>query len=422
MTLPQAKPPLAQAKPPLATVGVLSAASYAYRRAAARETWAQPRELDRANVLATFVIASANGTLPRASGDVVWLPTHGASMRRLISPLVTTFAWLQYATSSPPHSRASFVVKCDDDVYLHMPGLAAQLRMMLADSQRPSGPGLAHSALPLSSSIYFGRLYWTNYDAESYIHVATGYSPDHAGRAEKARLCENCTGPFPFATGSLQGLSLPLARALANSPAANLHVHEAIRRFSSSTRKTPVFEDAWLGYAMVGLLPPDPLRRMSVVAVDPMFVFDDSRFVMHNLTLLVHWKSGKQYARTFAARMRAAHDHASRYFCSESTPLLACGQWSHVTKWGAQYPSRLTGRGLPGGGRASCRRCVPEAHPWTVCSILPGMKSLPRDSPAWQLCPGFASYSFGLTGELLRKWTSTNETFAPSCTEADCVS
>jgi hypothetical protein len=159
---------------PLATIGVLSAAAYAYRRQAARETWASREELTRLRLVASFVIASANATAPRVSGDMVWLPTHGASLSRLVSPLATTFAWLRYAATHLPHSSAAFVLKCDDDVYLHVAGLQPVLSLMLADSKRPSPPGVAHSQKPLSSHIYFGRLYWTSYNGPSFAHVATG--------------------------------------------------------------------------------------------------------------------------------------------------------------------------------------------------------------------------------------------------------
>ena len=54
---------------PLATIGVLSAAAYAYRRQAARETWASREELTRLRLVASFVIASANATAPRVSGE-----------------------------------------------------------------------------------------------------------------------------------------------------------------------------------------------------------------------------------------------------------------------------------------------------------------------------------------------------------------
>jgi hypothetical protein len=206
-----------------------------------------------------------------------------------------------------------------------------------------------------------------------------------------------------------------LARALASSPDAIAHVDACVARFATQTRKTPVYEDAWLGYAMVRLLRPEADRRMSLVALDPLFVFDDARFSMHNLTLLVHWKNGKQYGRTFTARMRAAHDHATRHYCRRATPKMECGQWSHITKWGGAYPSpvRLS--------RPSCRNCNTEASPWTVCTLQPPMRSAPRGAPVWDLCPGFTTNTFGITADLFKRWTYANETFAPPCTEATCV-
>ena len=47
---------------------------------------------------------------------------------------------------------------------------------------------------------------------------------------------------------------------------------------------------------------------------------------------LVHWKSGKNFGKTFFARMRAAHDFALRSHCPGVQPLLECGTWSHAVK------------------------------------------------------------------------------------------
>ena len=292
------------AAPPLASIGILSAASYRYRRAAARESWLTFDEVKRGKILTRFVIAvvsSADGNETTsdarsldddASCDTVYLPTNG-SLSRIISPLATTFAWLKYATIHHIHRRSQFILKCDDDAYVFVPGLATHMRMMLKDVARTVAPHesntsaakqsktkfahLEHLRLPLSSHIYFGRLYWTNYHPGAWLHVATGYAPDMARKmSDHACAGLNCTGPFPFATGSMQGLSIELARALASSSAAAENVRRGVASLASSKRKTPAFEDAWLGYAMVGLLPPDSSRRISVVGIDPLYSFGES--------------------------------------------------------------------------------------------------------------------------------------------------
>ena len=97
---------------PLATIGVLSAAPYVYRRNAVRETWMRFDEIKRRTVLATFVVTystaafrSGSATPPPAdaiSGDLLWMPTNG-SLGRLVAPLVTSFLWYRHATRKAPN-------------------------------------------------------------------------------------------------------------------------------------------------------------------------------------------------------------------------------------------------------------------------------------------------------------------------------
>ena len=78
---------------PLASIGILSAASYKYRRAAARETWLTFEAVQRRQILTRFVIAvasTANGNETTSdarsldddeSCDTVYLPTNGSLSR-----------------------------------------------------------------------------------------------------------------------------------------------------------------------------------------------------------------------------------------------------------------------------------------------------------------------------------------------------
>ena len=126
----------------------------------------------------------------------------------------------------------------------------------------------------------------TNYLADHYIHIGSGYSPDMARHLGAKAQCENCTGPFPFATGSIQGLSAALATAVANSPLARAHVKHVITSLGHSSRKTPAFEDVWLGYALVALLQRERGRRITIVTIDPKFIHDDLRCAHANMELL----------------------------------------------------------------------------------------------------------------------------------------
>jgi len=294
-------------------------------------------------IVVRFVVATNVSTDAYENGDMVWLPRRG-SLGRSISPLVTLFTWLQYAVLVPPHSTAKALIKCDDDAFVVVPELVSHLRLLPLEPE-------AH--------VYFGHLYWTSYDTEKHTHVASTFTPTpvafHRWRIECSPERHNCTGPFPFATGSLQGLSLALARELASSTAAVEHVQALHAMPSLEKRATPVYEDAWLGYALVGLLPPNMSRRLTVVGMDAHSFFDSYSFEMNNFSMVVHWRSGK-WAALLLARMRAAQAFAARHRC-ESNATLRCGMRSHALNWAAAYPAE-----------SRCKRCV-AGRPWQACTV-----------------------------------------------------
>ena len=172
---------------PLASIGILSAATYQHRRDAVRETWLQWAEVRLGRLLVIFVVMSP--TLPSASlqeevssrADLLLVPTPTSleslasssnkstatltkGLLRLTAPLVSTFAWLQYATSRAPFNQSDFVIKMDDDVYLVVPALTLQLQMM---SRR----------LGRESHVYFGRFFWTAWNFHDHHHVHSWGNP-----------------------------------------------------------------------------------------------------------------------------------------------------------------------------------------------------------------------------------------------------
>jgi len=175
----------------------------------------------------------------------------------------------------------------------------------------------------------------------------------------------------PAHSGSLQGLSIALASALARSRAVSAHIDGAAR--IRQTRKTPAYEDAWLGYAVAALLAPPSItpgitstQQLSYTSLSAAHFFDDLKFSMTNLTAVVHWRGGSKGAKTSSnthtARMRAAHDFARRHPLrgSHSAPIRPHGdQCPHASA--RRHPLR---------GSHSAR--VPGSPPtWrSVCSAV----------------------------------------------------
>ena len=266
----------------LSPLSASSAAPYDYRRRAVRQTYLTYAPAH--NVIARFLISTTNATSPREEGDVLYLPS-GGSLLRNISPLISLVNWLQYATTHAPFNTARFLLKVDDDAFIHLPEVASWMRLL--DRSQDQEP------------IYFGRCR-TAYDGPNF-HPLRRTSPTLPPTARQTQDGTNhtCAGPFPYATGSLQGLSRKLAADLVASPKVSAHVDHAKEYFTKyHSRKTPAYEDAWLGYAIYGGLmrepsPPSPPRRIVSVLIHPIFFFDDLRFAMNNLTTIVHWRSGK---------------------------------------------------------------------------------------------------------------------------------
>lgn len=223
------------------------------------------------------------------------------------------------------------------------------------------------------------------------------------------------TGPFPFATGSLQGLSHSLAADLVSAPRAASHVRYVQQKVNGSSRKTPVYEDAWLGYALVGLLEPSvPPRRIHVVFLGPPHFFDDNGFRMTNMTSIVHWRSGKSIAqnRTLLARMRAAFEHAQAFHCSASVPLV-CNKVSHIDVWMRNYPqnSEESSRNFTQASSLALRRDRGGVSCRGGCT--PGMVSACYIEPDKSACKamqgGLSTYNFGPTAELIERYVPSGK-------------
>ena len=145
-----------------------------------------------------------------------------------------------------------------------------------------------------------GYITWHNYDVSSYSakSFSFSYAPGlhwkraikylagdvsvarSLGEAKELSACgakgpescqhctsyANCTGPFPFATGWLFGLSAPLARALLGSAGVAADVERTRGLLWPAALRRPVFEDIWLGAALHRFLPAEPIAYVHGVS------------------------------------------------------------------------------------------------------------------------------------------------------------
>lgn len=142
---------------------------------------------------------------PREEEDMIWMRTE-RNLSRVSGPLTKYFRWLEYATTHVVHNSSAFVLKVDDDAYITVPELCLILHAV--DRQRDVHP-----------HVYLGHTYWTAYAGSDYAAHGASYTERAvranlgASPAKDACTALGCTGPFPFATGSLRLTPRPLDRA-----------------------------------------------------------------------------------------------------------------------------------------------------------------------------------------------------------------
>ena len=343
----------------LLALGILSAPNFISRRAAIRATWMRwPNVGEGQPIHALFVVRSLHAptdlerSLSReqtAYGDMLRVPVpHNAT--RVQGPVLSLVAWLQHAVQHFPQVR--LIAKCDDDAYIQAPDLEILLRNMLART---------HQAY-----IYAGKLAWFHWHVAEFEHAGFGWHFSMAsttGRAcrsttERSRAC---VGPFPFATGFLMVLSIPLARELSHSHLIRQDA-AALRRGGITKpdgRLQPqVMEDVWLGSLIFRSL----IRRDVVYVTlgemkDKSLVSDEWGLQPSHSALLVHIRSKR------LDRMLALHEFASSKLHCQLKVTLECARGCKAFLTGAEYErARLAlwrGRSIAG----------------RIARVLPGLRS-----------------------------------------------
>lgn len=178
----------------------------------------------------------------RSSGDILWLPHTSDGCFLSISKVHDW--WRAAASSRVPH-----VAKVDDDSFLNVPKLVAELRRL--------------ACVP---NLYYGGGGFAGYHPSRY--VMCGFSWRGPGAFHKY----GCHGggahpPFPFVLGGLQVLSASLAAFVARSPdvAAFVARSDAALNYTLHRRtKQPVHDDVLLGYWLAAPLQPSASARPNV--------------------------------------------------------------------------------------------------------------------------------------------------------------
>ena len=355
---------------PLITLGVLSAAAYDCRRTAIRNSWAQYPEVDSGEVLVRFL--SAVGPQPPAKlvaehekfGDIVMLPTNVTT--RHIGPMLTVYRWLQFAAVEPPYSRAHYVAKLDDDGFVHVPELAAHLRLL-----RDMGKVF----------VYYGIFYYTTWQMYKHKVGASTYDPKTAERQNsKCMAAKTCSGVFGFAAAPAQIIGLDLARALADSPKAMAYTQGSRAILDDPVAsKTFATEDSFLGYAIHDLLP-DDFKGVTIAKIDRFkYTFDSWGFSLKPTTILYHDKLKSSY------RLRAAHLYAQNHACPTNVSV-------------------------------SCSRRNPRAQLAETCTLRPNNKSCPQKSTnvkssKYFLCDVYTSKTLEASANLSRECLGLRQGF-----------
>lgn len=330
---------------PIASLGVLSAAAYAFRRQVVRSTWMRYSEVRCGSLITRFVVATPwvapgakNNEVDVARklqfsvrreatlhGDMIELTTNATG--RMVGPLIAMYHWFTFAVSNEPYRRARYIAKMDDDVFLVPPLLTAHL-----------------SAIDRSRLVYYGRFYFTNWFNHSFEHFGSSYTASGARYAGRSchHVAQPCRGPFPYTTGSCVMLSHNLADIFVSDPLVRADVERSralLHHSGAATKRGPAYEDAWMGYALSFLLPKG--LRILHAHLDAIFYSDRPENMKHfeltNVTMIIHPSKqtdnrGKVPSYSWEGRMRAAHEHAllprcnvGRLWCKPERPQMRDG-------------------------------------------------------------------------------------------------
>ena len=285
-----------------AALGILSgsAPTHVHRRAAIRNSWLN---FERRSLEVRFVVRCGGGgssskqLLEEAKpypSDMLCTPLGEHSRTRgTISVLVY---WMRHALSAFPSAR--FVLKADDDVFLHTPDLESHLQAIPADAAAHAYYGsIKYFHAVTATSRMELRAFAPTYSYALMVartqrlhEVACGSQRDNQTAASPSALFTSAAstcrvlGPFPYACGQAFALGAALARALLSHPALEVE----LARVATLAASNPlVTEDGWLGAVIFRCFAASALPINLFTLGEPHLFIDDATYDLKATRALV---------------------------------------------------------------------------------------------------------------------------------------
>ena len=321
----------------LAVLGVLSSEESPFRREL-RRTWMKS-EVEN-GILPRFVIRGVNASASvrreaEQHGDVVFV--EAPALDRSRGPIVSLMLFLPCALQAWPNAR--LIGKADDDVFLHLPGIALHLQQTLVAAQNATGFSTPH--------VLWGSL--ETYHWDSVRGTQSGFAFLYGWESGPASEKTNCRrtrkgliGPYHFAKGPLLFLSAPLTQRVQS----NIQVHQLAQAAIASARPGgPIpYEDAFLGVGLAIAASAADSEGAPIVAVHAgdtdsagLFIEANSKRVPGDVLALA--PSTLVYHEIFkhTHRLGVAHKWATKHHCDATHVRLKCLDHRYVGCGGATW-------------------------------------------------------------------------------------
>ena len=221
-------------------VGVHSAPGNRLSRTAIRSSWMQWESVG-STVLVCFIVGRQRLSKARTGALEAEAAEHHDMLLldvidQVVLTLPKTFGWWMAASRMLPSQESSqvagprWVAKVDDDSFVHLPNLQADLR-----------------SLHCHPILYYGSFAFSGYDPNGLSKCGFSWQ----GAVNFDRL--NCRSrgaqpPTPFALGAVQVVAATLLRSLARAPGLAEYVARANERRAEFSKKHDAAEDVALGH------------------------------------------------------------------------------------------------------------------------------------------------------------------------------
>ena len=302
----------------LAAIGVIShvAKSNQVRRQTVRETWLRPTH---GSLAIRFVLRCGGLAIDhpvrdeaRRYDDILCLDV-AATELRLRGAILALVGWLRHALVH--FGQAKFIVKADDDVYLHLPDIRQHLGSIPAEAAAHALVGyIGLIRLRVSAAGVYHWPGWSVPRSKGAYSWAIGTARgQNGGRDREQRYAEacakarSCAGPFPLACGPFIALGRGAVEAFLAAPGLRAELE------SLPVKQKMFPEDWWLGSAFWRLVGASaPLQLFSLARVWGRVYVDTDGFRIPNDVAIFHNR------RKFVNRLRLLHAYAVADHCTPS--------------------------------------------------------------------------------------------------------